>query len=220
MKKKIYLQQKFSRKVLVPETTSDFSLRFNKSYVPFTFKFPMVMHFALVLHMCFGTKNNFYAPGLKGPSGAFRNRIVRLSTRLFVCNSVQLTNKVQYLKLRWSYSNQTWTVSSSKGCWHFTDITCPWSGMGSKGRTCRFCYILTLLLPGASVFYKHMLNLSGRIMVLRGRLGIRLSVYGSVHKACKHDTDWTVPARTVKLGTNTTYSLPALHGKKPQLGRC
>ena len=27
----------------------------------------------------------------------------------------------------------------------------------------------------------------------------------SVHKACKHDTDWTVPARTFKFGTLTTY---------------
>ena len=27
----------------------------------------------------------------------------------------------------------------------------------------------------------------------------------SVHKACKHDTDWTVWARTVKLGSLTTY---------------
>ena len=26
----------------------------------------------------------------------------------------------------WSYSNQTWTVRSSKGCSYFTDITCPW----------------------------------------------------------------------------------------------
>ena len=31
------------------------------------------------------------------------------------------------------------------------------------------------------------------------------SVCGSVHKPCKHDTDWTVPARSVKLGTHTTY---------------
>ena len=44
-------------------------------------------------------------------------------------------------------------------------------------------------------------NLSGRIMVWRGRLSVRLSV----HKVCKHDTDWTIPARTVKLGTHTTY---------------
>ena len=35
--------------------------------------------------------------------------------------------------------------------------------------------------------------------------GVCLSVRLSVHKACKHDTDWTVAARTVKLGTHTTY---------------
>ena len=44
-------------------------------------------------------------------------------------------------------------------------------------------------------------DLSGRIMVWRGRL----PVCPSVHKACKHDTDWTVSARTFKLGTLTTY---------------
>ena len=32
----------------------------------------------------------------------------------------------------------------------------------------------------------------------------RLSVCPSVHKACRHDTD-SVSARTVKLGTHTTY---------------
>ena len=37
------------------------------------------------------------------------------------------------------------------------------------------------------------------------RASVRLSVRPSVHKACKHDTDWTVWARTVKLGTLTTY---------------
>ena len=51
----------------------------------------------------------------------------------------------------------------------------------------------------ASTFYTP--DLSGRIMVWRGRLSVRLSV----HKACKQDTDWTVWARTVKLGTLTTY---------------
>ena len=45
-----------------------------------------------------------------------------------VRNSVPLTNKVQYLKFLWSYSNQTWTVSSSMGSSHFTDIPCPWGG--------------------------------------------------------------------------------------------
>ena len=56
-------------------------------------------------------------------------------------------------------------------------------------------------------------DLSGRIMVCCGRLSIRLSVglgvclfdCWSVRKACKHDRDLTVPARTVKLGTHTTY---------------
>ena len=33
----------------------------------------------------------FYAPGLKGPLGAFSNRIVRLSVNPSVCNSVRLT---------------------------------------------------------------------------------------------------------------------------------
>ena len=36
-------------------------------------------------------------------------------------------------------------------------------------------------------------------------LSVRPSVCPSVHKACRHDTDWTVWARTVKLGTHTTY---------------
>ena len=35
--------------------------------------------------------------------------------------------------------------------------------------------------------------------------GVCLSVCPSVHKTCKHDTDWTVPARIFKLGTLTTY---------------
>ena len=39
-------------------------------------------------------------------------------------NSVPLTDKVQYLTFWWSYSNQTLTVSSSKDCSHFPDITC------------------------------------------------------------------------------------------------
>ena len=50
-------------------------------------------------------------------------------------NSDLLIKKKHYLKCGWSYSNQTWTVSSSKGCSHFTDITCPWGWGGSKCRT-------------------------------------------------------------------------------------
>ena len=37
------------------------------------------------------------------------------------------------------------------------------------------------------------------------RLSVWVSVCGSVREACKHDRDWTVPVRTVKLGTHTTY---------------
>ena len=60
------------------------------------------------------------------------------SVRFFVClsvrpclsvrNSVPLTNKVPYLKFVWWYSNQTCTVSSSKGPSRFTHITLPWYG--------------------------------------------------------------------------------------------
>ena len=79
----------------------------------------------------------FYAPGLKGPPGASSDWIVRLSVCPSVClsvrNSVPLSNKVQYLKFGWWYSNQTWTVSSSIGSSHFTDIPCPW-GWGGRGQ--------------------------------------------------------------------------------------
>ena len=34
---------------------------------------------------------------------------------------------------------------------------------------------------------------------------VRPSVCMSICHTCKHDTDWTVPARVVKLGTHTTY---------------
>ena len=85
--------------------------------------------FKMLLH-CY-----FLCPGLKGPPGASSNRIVCPSVCLSVClsvrNSVPLTNKVQYLKFGWSYSNQTWTVSKSKGCSHSHDIICPlgWGGV-------------------------------------------------------------------------------------------
>ena len=81
---------------------------------------------------------------------------VCLSVRLSVRNSVPLTFKVQYLKFGLSYSNQTWTGSSSEGCSPLINTTCPWGGAGSKFGTKGFCHILTLLPPGASVFHKHM----------------------------------------------------------------
>ena len=60
IKNKKYLQQKFSRKVLVPQTTADFTSRVSKSYVPFTCKFPMVMHSVPILHRRCRSKTNFY----------------------------------------------------------------------------------------------------------------------------------------------------------------
>ena len=60
MKNKKYLQQKFSPKVLVPQTIADFTLRVSKSYVPFTCKFPMVMHFLPILLKRCRSKTNFY----------------------------------------------------------------------------------------------------------------------------------------------------------------
>ena len=60
MKIKKYLQQKFSQKVLVPQTTADFTPRVSKSYVPFTCKFPMVMHFVPSLHRRCRSKTSFY----------------------------------------------------------------------------------------------------------------------------------------------------------------
>ena len=51
---------------------------------------------------------------------------------LLVQNSVLLTNKAQYLEFGWWYCNQTWTVSSSKGCSHSPEITCPWGWGGVR----------------------------------------------------------------------------------------
>ena len=59
-KNKKYLQRKFSQKVLVPQTTADFTSRVSKSYAPFTCKFPMVMHFVPILHKRYMSKLNFY----------------------------------------------------------------------------------------------------------------------------------------------------------------
>ena len=71
------------------------------------------------LNSHFDGVESFYAPGLKGPPGASSNLIVCLFVCPFVCNSVPLTNKVQYLKFGWWYNNQTGTVSSSMGSSYF-----------------------------------------------------------------------------------------------------
>ena len=59
MKNKKDLQQKFSRKVLVPLTTADFTSKVSTSHGPFTCKFHMEM---LCLHKrcCSKTDFNFF----------------------------------------------------------------------------------------------------------------------------------------------------------------
>ena len=58
--KKKYLQQNFLKKVLVSQTTADFTSRVSKSYVPLTCKFPMVMHFVPIPHRRYRSKTNFH----------------------------------------------------------------------------------------------------------------------------------------------------------------
>ena len=79
---------------------------------------------------------------------------VCLSVRLFVCNSIPLTIKVQYLKFGWWYSNETWTVGSSMGYSHFTEITCPWGWGRVKMLDLYgiFCHIMTLCRRGRPCF--------------------------------------------------------------------
>ena len=75
-------------------------------------------------------------PRFKVSLEAFSNRIVRLS---IIPSHLHMKCNTMYLKFGWYYSNRTGTVSSYKGCSHFTDITCPWGlGRGKKCRTCRF----------------------------------------------------------------------------------
>ena len=92
MKNKKYLQQKFSRKVPVPQTTVDFTSRVIKSYVPFTCKFPMVMNFVQNLHGRCRSKTNFYV---------FSNDKISLkfcaSFRFFLAVFVEKFQKIRYL---------------------------------------------------------------------------------------------------------------------------
>ena len=50
----------FHERYLYTQTTADFTSRVSKSYVPFTCKFPIVMHFVPILHKRCRSKTNFY----------------------------------------------------------------------------------------------------------------------------------------------------------------
>ena len=66
---------------------------------------------------------------------------------LFICLSVRYSDPPTYillsaiLKVWMVIQNQTSTVISSKGCCHFTDITCLLGKEGWKCRTSKFCQI-------------------------------------------------------------------------------
>ena len=92
MKNKKYLQQIFSRKVLVPHTTAEFMSRVSKSYVPFTCKFPMVMHFVLILHRCCRSKTIFYVFSYDKTSLKFC-----ASFRFFIAAFMEKFQKIRYL---------------------------------------------------------------------------------------------------------------------------
>ena len=92
MKNKKYLQQKFLRKVLVPQTTADFTSRVSKSYVPFTCKFPMVMNFMQTLHRRSRSKTNFYVFSYDKISLKFC-----ASFRFFLAVFMEKFQKIRYL---------------------------------------------------------------------------------------------------------------------------
>ena len=92
VKNKKYLQQKFSQKVLVPQTTADLTSWVGKSYVPFTYKFPMVMHFLPIFHKRCRSKTNFYVfiydkASLKFSAGF----------RIFLAVFIEKFQKIHYL---------------------------------------------------------------------------------------------------------------------------
>ena len=50
----------FLMKGICTRNYKGFYVAVNKSNVPFTCKFPMVMHFLLILHKCCRSENTFY----------------------------------------------------------------------------------------------------------------------------------------------------------------
>ena len=67
-----------------------------------------------ILPDCNRKRNYFYAPTLKFQGSS--NRPIPFFFRPPICqfvhNSILLTKKVHYLKFKWWYSNQTWTMMS------------------------------------------------------------------------------------------------------------
>ena len=92
MKNKKYLQRKFSQKVLIRQTTANFTSRVSKSYVPFTCKFPMGMHFVPILHKHCNSKTSFYVFIYDKTSLKFY-----ASFRIFLAVFIEKFQKIHYL---------------------------------------------------------------------------------------------------------------------------
>ena len=92
MKNKNYLQQNFSRKVLVLQTTANFTSRVSKSFIPFTCEFPVVMYFVPILHKCCRSKTNFYVFSYDKTSLKFC-----ASFRFFLVVFMEKFQKLRYL---------------------------------------------------------------------------------------------------------------------------
>ena len=118
MKNKKYLQQKFSRQVLEPQTTAAFTSRVSKSYVPFTCKFPMVMHFVLFLHRRSRSKSNFYVFSYDKISLKFC-----ASFKLFLAVFMEKFPKICYLSYvrrrisfyRYNFVKKLWRPKHNRG---------------------------------------------------------------------------------------------------------
>ena len=68
---------------------------------------------------------------------AWKVRLGHLVVELSAVIVSPYIKKTQHVKFWWWYSNQTWTKSSSNNYSHFTGITCPGDGTGSKCRKYR-----------------------------------------------------------------------------------
>ena len=122
IKNKKYLQQTISRKVLVPQTTADFTLRVSKSYmyVPFTCKFPMVMHFVPILHRRRRSKTKFHVFTYDKTS-----LTCCASFRFFLAVFMEKFPKFRYLNnVRRGIGPPFWIITGSIVQVNFSMVTC------------------------------------------------------------------------------------------------
>ena len=95
--------------VLVPQTTADFTSRVSRSYVPFTCKFPMVMHFVPIHHRRCRSKTNFYFFSYDKTSLKFC-----ASFRFFLAVFIEKFQKIRYLNYMRRGNITTQSVASPR----------------------------------------------------------------------------------------------------------